>query len=176
MSDQLALLDAEETFTDLMRRLAAEVSQTRPFRVLLTGSRTWADHNTLWRVLEEIHAQRPDMVVVHGACYPREDDDGDRPDMSADWLAHVWCTAWNIPDEPHPADWDAPCRSGCSHGYKVRADQRPYCPAVGNYRNQDMVDLGADLCAAFQVGSSTGTADCMRRARRAGIPTKRFPS
>ncbi len=174
MVEQATLLDSEETFTALVWRLAAEVPQGRPFRVLVTGSRTWADRDLLWWALDEILAARPGMVVVHGECYPPEQG-GVRPSESADWLAHLWCVAAGVPDEPHPADWDAPCRPTCRHGYKVRADRTPYCPAVGNYRNQHMVDLGADLCVAFQVGASRGTADCMHRARRAGIPTRRWP-
>lgn len=170
---QLAILSVEETFADLARSLRAPSG--RPFRLLVTGSRVWADKALLWRVLDAIHAQHPDMVVVHGECYPPEED-GARPDKSADWLAHLWCLDRGVPDEPHPADWDAPCRPTCKHGYAIRRDRTPYCPAVGNYRNQDMVDLGADFCAGFQVGASRGTADCMRRARRAGIPTRRWTS
>lgn len=40
--------------------------------------------------------------------------------------------------------------------------------AAGPLRNQRMVDAGADLCIAFPGGN--GTADCVRRARKAGIP------
>jgi hypothetical protein len=58
---------------------------------------------------------------------------------------------WPTP-EAHPADWDR-------HG-----------PPAGGRRNQLMVDLGADVCLAFPGPTSTGTWDCVRRARAAGIP------
>lgn len=54
------------------------------------------------------------------------------------------------PAEPHPADW--------SRGLGAGFD-----------RNQDMVDLGADVCLAFPMPGSRGTWDCVRRARLAGI-------
>lgn len=44
-----------------------------------------------------------------------------------------------------------------------------YCPMAGLYRNQEMVDLGADVVLAFQRNGSRGTQDCMDRARRAGL-------
>lgn len=53
--------------------------------------------------------------------------------------------------EPHPADWD-------THG-----------PAAGPIRNAEMISLGADLVIAFP-SNGPGTADCKRRAVRAGIP------
>lgn len=40
--------------------------------------------------------------------------------------------------------------------------------AAGPIRNQEMVDAGPDVVVAFPGGS--GTADCVRRARKAGIP------
>ena len=44
-------------------------------------------------------------------------------------------------------------------------------PAAFHIRNQEMVDAGADLLIAFPGG--TGTADCIRRAEKAGIPVRR---
>lgn len=38
------------------------------------------------------------------------------------------------------------------------------------HRNQHMVDLGADLCLAFAQSWASGTGQCARMARRAGIP------
>jgi hypothetical protein len=54
---------------------------------------------------------------------------------------------WEI--EAHPADWTTRGR------------------AAGPLRNQEMIDSGGDLVLAFPGGN--GTADCVRRARRAGI-------
>lgn len=41
-------------------------------------------------------------------------------------------------------------------------------------RNQEMVDLGADLCIAYPLPEGSGTQDCIRRAVKAKIPTLVF--
>lgn len=40
-------------------------------------------------------------------------------------------------------------------------------------RNQQMVELGADVCVGFRLkdASNHGTTDCYTKAIRAGIPT-----
>jgi len=42
--------------------------------------------------------------------------------------------------------------------------------AAGPIRNQEMVDLGADVVFAFPLGESRGTNDCIQRAVKANIP------
>lgn len=59
----------------------------------------------------------------------------------------------NVVIERHPADWAA-------HG-----------KFAGPKRNQEMVDLGADICLAFPKGESRGTRGCVKMAKVAGIPT-----
>jgi predicted polyphosphate/ATP-dependent NAD kinase len=77
---------------------------------------------------------------------------GDCP--GADRLADREARDLGLTVEPHPADW--------SQG-----------PKAGPIRNQKMIDAGADLVIAFAGG--TGTADCVRRARKAGIPVREEP-
>lgn len=129
---------------------------SRPYRLLLTGSRHHEDKALIWGVLDEYHAAHPDMVVVHGACYPKQNKRGNRPDTSADWLAHLWCETRGVPDEPHPADWSIGLRAG-------------------PVRNQAMVELGASVCVGFPIDFSAGTFGCMRMAKAAGIPVRRWP-
>ncbi|MFY1595427.1 hypothetical protein [Micromonospora sp. WMMD737] len=152
------------------------------YRLLVTGSRDWdnlvrfrqeMDQQT--RVAVEAGASR--LVVVHGACYPSPlRPSGVRPHRSADWLAHMWVTLLFHPlpvdEEPHPARWTAQCRPAtCQPNHRrTRGRGRSICPTAGNYRNQHMVDLGADRAVAFWLGGSTGTKDCIGRARSAGIP------
>lgn len=69
-------------------------------------------------------------------------------DEWADFLAR-YVLEWRV--EPYPADW--------------RLGRR-----AGPLRNQAMVDSGADLVIAFPGGR--GTADCVRRAKAAGIPVR----
>lgn len=75
--------------------------------------------------------------------------------LGADSLAGREAAALGLSIEPRPAEWDR-------HG-----------KAAGPIRNQEMVDAGADLLIAF--GGGVGTADCIRRARKAGIPVRQEP-
>lgn len=127
-------------------------------RVLITGSRHWADYRTLALALSIQVAGCSTVTVVHGGA------------SGADALAgkyaqkHPKCV-----EEVHLADWNAPCADYCKHTPRFRVTGEPYCPAAGVIRNQTMVDLGADICLAFPLGESKGTRDCMRRAEAAGI-------
>ena len=84
-----------------------------------------------------------EVTLVSGAC-----------PTGADLLAEVFAkrAGWEV--ERHPADWDKRGK------------------AAGPLRNQEMVDLGADVCVAFPLGESRGTRDCMSRAEGAGIPVR----
>lgn len=121
---------------------------TRAKRILVTGSRNWTDKHAIGRALFDQFLESPvgaSFVVVHGDC-----------PTGADAQAKAIIEAWgrnnsHIHQESHPADWD-------THG-----------KAAGPLRNQEMVDLGADVCLAFPLGDSRGTRDCMRRADAAGI-------
>lgn len=132
-------------------------------RLLVTGSRKWSDRMVVYRALnryiaehcqmgydyqgEPVDYDKSDVTIVHGAC-----------PTGADVIADDWAIANGLDPERHPADWD-------KHGR-----------AAGPIRNQEMVDLGADLCYAFLKGDSRGTKDCARRAEKAGIPVIRFYS
>lgn len=155
----------------------------RPFRLLVTGSRDWTDTVLLREVLDDIavtacQAGATELVVVHGACYPSAERSSNvRPHRSADWLAQLWVTRLTHPltvrPEPHPAAWTAPCRSTCRPGHRRERRSGSICPYAGKYRNQLMVDLGADLGVAFWLNQSSGTGDCISRMKRAGIRVRR---
>ena len=70
----------------------------------------------------------------------------------ADSLAAEMWTTWGCPTEAHPADW------------------KRYGKGAGPIRNQEMLDSGIDLVIAFPGGR--GTADMVRRARKAGIEVR----
>jgi YspA, cpYpsA-related SLOG family len=115
----------------------------QPFRLLVTGSRTWDDAHTIEQALAVILDRHPESVLlVHGAC-PR----------GADAIAAAYAArtpGYRI--EAHPADW------------------RRYGLAAGYRRNAEMIALGADGCAAFVRGGSPGSSSAVRLARAAGIP------
>ena len=137
-----------------------------PSRILVTGPRLWRDR----------------------AIIPAALDD-----------AEGWIRAWVSPSGPltlvhgYAKGWDTLCaieaerRGWTPEGH--RADWRPggtFDRAGGRKRNQHMADLGADVaiagilpcaedaCTRPQPHNTHGTADCIRRLKRAGIPVLRF--
>lgn len=116
-------------------------------RILITGSRDWADRNTINTVLSRTWWQLGrdfNTVLVHGAA------------RGADTIAAELWAEQGLPTEAHPADW------------------RAWGKRAGTLRNELMVDLGADICLAFPMSGSVGTRHCMRIAEAAGIPVKSF--
>lgn len=116
-----------------------------PYRVLVTGSRTWDDEQGLR--LELIAATTPHLpgaVIVHGAC-----------PTGADAMADLWASDMAVDVERHPADWSL----GKSAGFR---------------RNAEMVQAGADLCLAFIKDGSRGATHCADLAEKADIPVRRY--
>lgn len=122
---------------------------TTPLRALVTGSRKFSHLPTVQAALQAVALEHPNrlVIVVHGAAQGA--------DRLADTVARR--RPHQFTAEPHPAEWRRP------DGSTNRA--------AGIARNQEMVNLGADVCLAFyQRGEENrGTSDCVRRARAAGI-------
>ncbi|WP_030506404.1 DUF2493 domain-containing protein [Microbispora rosea] len=152
-----------------------------PYRVLITGSRSWKDLDVVRDALVQARYQaNGPMVVVHGAC-----------PTGADAIADWWCrrfTHLGITRERHPADWDTCAGPKCTPTHRLkRRDGSTYCPTAGHLRNQLMVDLGADVCLAFVLPctqrtcrkpkphGSHGASDAIDRAEKAGIHVERWP-
>lgn len=114
-------------------------------RILVTGSRTWADYPRVVAAIAEAAGRaNTTPVVIHGAA------------RGADTLAATAARSLGIEVEEHPANWEA-------HGR-----------AAGILRNRLMVDLGADVCLAFIRDDSRGATHCAALAESRGIPTRRF--
>lgn len=112
-------------------------------RILVTGSRKWADADIIHAALEDAGKRlgfHPTTILVHG----------DAP--GADTIARDYWRWCGLVDEPHPADWALGKRAG-------------------PLRNEQMVLAGADLCLAFPIGQSKGTRHCLKAAQQAGITT-----
>lgn len=150
----------------------------KPYRILITGSRDWADEELIRHQLTRawLTVKGP-FVVVHGEC-----------PTGADWLAADWVANMreaemgDVREEAHPADWDH-CVDACPQGHrktKRRHDAvhpgvcSDYCPSAGPRRNRELVKLGADLCLAFIKDGSRGASHTAGLAEAAGIPTRRF--
>lgn len=95
-------------------------------------------------VYDMLNVEEP-TVVVHGDC-----------PIGADAYAAGWCNLHDVPQRRYPADW------------------RTHGRAAGPIRNQQMLDAEQpDLVLAFRSrGTSRGTDDMIRRAKRAGVPVR----
>lgn len=122
-------------------------------RVLVTGSRKWTNAQLIYEVMREIHmtaTERPTLVSGH--C----------PD-GADAIAEAIAEAplhWNV--ELHPAIWRRP--------------DGTFDRSAGFRRNEEMVNLGADVCIAFIKNRSRGATHTADLAAKAGIPLKVYRS
>lgn len=83
------------------------------------------------------YAKRPMPTIVHGDA------------AGADTQAKEVARALGLTAEAHPASW------------------RELGPIAGSVRNQQMIDLGADLVIAFPGGR--GTRHCIRQALKANM-------
>lgn len=115
----------------------------QPFRLLVTGGRTWDDTPVIEHALAAILVHHPEgVLLVHGAC-PR----------GADAITAAYAVrTLGYRVEQHPADWHR------------------YGRAAGQLRNAKMIAQGADGCIAFLRGASPGTMAAIRLARAAGMP------
>ena len=119
-------------------------------RILITGSRDWPDPDIIARAILELNDNNQldwdTLVIVHGDC-----------PTGADAMAEQFAQRYDVQTERHPADWKA------------------FGKFAGPKRNQEMVDLGANVCLAFPMAGSRGTMHCIKAAKAAGIPVKIYP-
>lgn len=130
----------------------------------LTGSRRWPDVPLLETTLylawhDALEIGYTGIELMYGCA------DG------ADTIGDEWATANGILRRRRPADWEGPCAPECQPGHRRRNRRgTEYCPLAGHRRNQGMVDEKPLLFVAASYQNSSGTADCARRAKKAGIP------
>lgn len=134
----------------------------------LTGSRRWTDRQYLEDTLVQVWHDAlavgyTGIELMHGCA------------EGADTIGHEWAFRTGFLIRERPADWEGPCGPECQLGHRRRNWRgTEYCPLAGHRRNQQMVDEQPVLFVAAQCQGSTGTADCMRRAKAAGIPVHRI--
>lgn len=146
----------------------------------LTGSRRWLDvpllEDTLYLVWHDaLQIGYDGIELIHGDAR-----DG------ADAVGDAWATRNGIPRRRRPADWEGPCAPDCRPGHRRPRRNSTFCPQAGHRRNQTMIDerpvlfvaaptpCALPACRTKQPHDSHGTADCMRRAKAAGIPVHRI--
>ena len=115
-------------------------------RILITGSRDWADVVMMrevlaWAARRGMAEGGESVTLVHGGA------------RGADGLAGRLAEELGWTVEVHPAEW-----SKLGKG-------------AGMARNAKMVGLGADVVLAFPTKSSRGTWNAVKLARAEGLPT-----
>ncbi len=111
-------------------------------RIIVCGTRTFADGDLLFRTLDRLTRQLRKVTVVSGRA------------PGADLLGEAWAKARGHIIDPFPADWGR-------HGKRA-----------GRIRNEAMAHScrpGKGACVAFWDGSSRGTRDMIARARARGL-------
>jgi hypothetical protein len=117
-------------------------------RVIVTGSRRWAEDWQVFKALTDVFDEHGAFELIHGAC-----------STGADQLAHRWFEAGGralgCTEQRYPAAWERG-------------------PQAGPERNRRMVEAGAELVLAFPLPGGSGTQHTMQLAREAGIEIKEF--
>jgi hypothetical protein len=123
-------------------------------KVIVTGSREFADHALVWSVLDELYDDYDGLILVHGDCPTGADRHAD------DWARSRQNDTWHIRIEPHPPDYG-----------------RYGSPRAQHIRNAEIAHSGATLVLAFFApppATNNGTAECVKLARRAGIAVREY--
>lgn len=131
--------------------------QLLPYRIQVTGWRHWP--RTASYVVHAVLAELARDALRTGQ--PVMVRDGQCPYGGVDDYAYEW----------------SQYTSGVS-GQRVPAQWAEFGQAAGSIRNQAMVNMGADVCAAFPGPPTlkySGTQDCADRARKAGIMVVTVP-
>lgn len=119
--------------------------------ILVCGDRHWKDREMIEReitaVQSEFDVDNDEVVIVEGEA------------NGADKMARQYAVQVGIPVHPYPAQWSRFGRS------------------AGPIRNQWMLDEEhPDLVLAFHddLANSSGTADMIEKAEKAGIPVRKI--
>lgn len=131
------------------------------YRILVTGSRSWPD-----RLPESAAVHR----AIHNAALKLVPD-------PAVWDVDGWMPRWPMITLVHgdARGFDAIAKRCGEHLGMAIDPHRPNYQRDGDraplVRNQEMVDLGADVCVAGPMGAGwSGTRHCMKAAAKARIP------
>lgn len=115
---------------------------TTPYRLIVAGSRSFADYPFMVERLDHYTQSRPDLLILSGTA-AGADRLGERYALTHDHQLQLW-----------PADWD---RFGRSAGYRRNADMAAHADALvvfwdGQSRGTShMIDLGRSAGLAVRV-------------------------
>lgn len=120
-------------------------------RVLVCGTRYYSD-GLKFLIQSELERRKDIKVIIEGGAKGADS-------LAAEWACATQGCQGAVELETYPAEWN-------KHG-----------PSAGPKRNQRMLDEGKpDLVLAFHTdpGLGKGTADMVRRAKKAGVPVEVF--
>lgn len=113
-------------------------------RLLVCGSRTYADRTTMWNVLDGVHREHYVGLLINGAA------------AGADTLGKEWADENDVPTSDYPAHWEYGKGAGPIRNKLMLTEAKP------------------DLVLAFidkPLPESRGTAHMCKIARAAGVET-----
>lgn len=124
-----------------------ETTDKRP-TVLVCGGRNYSNRGLVFKTLDEIGPK----AVVHGACGVDADDPYWLDMKGADDIADDWACRRGVEKHRRPAAWKRLGRK------------------AGPIRNQQMLDeFAGRIALVVAFPGESGTADMVRRAKKAGI-------
>jgi hypothetical protein len=112
-------------------------------KLLVCGSRLWANRQFLYKVLDALHEKEKIQILIEGES------------RGADAMARDWAVKNKVSLRKFPAKWDS------------------YGNGAGPVRNQLMLDKGApDRVLAFHndIAGSRGTKDMVKKSLAAMVP------
>ncbi len=109
--------------------------------IIVTGGRKFYDRRAIFKALDDLHARREITLVVDGKC-----------PTGADPIGNAWAVDRGVGFKRCPADWTR------------------FGKAAGAIRNSQMLKLvGPDNVVVVAFPGGPGTADMVKKARRAGV-------
>ncbi len=136
--------------------------------VIVCGSRRLTDGAFVFDNLDIIHARQNITLLVEGGQRTSDKDDRSKIIGGADYFAFMWAAARGIPHRTEPAAWNDLSHSDAQ--IRKNPNGVKYDARAGGRRNQLMIDkYNPTRCIGFPIGSSPGTRDMLKRARRAGL-------
>lgn len=111
--------------------------------LIVTGGRDYEDRDTVFHVLDAIHAKCRISRIIHGKCR-----------TGADRWAAEWCVCRGVEQKPYPV---------------TDEEWRTVGRRAGPLRNARMFDENPDVNGVVAFPGGAGTRDCAEQGRRRGV-------
>ena len=127
-------------------------------KVLVTGSRDWADPEAIER---EFRKLPQGTIIIHGAC-----------PTGADALADKIAMKMGFKIRRYPADWNA--ELAATGSARAAGPKRNARMIKDEHPDKDGKPIDFGLAFTRDMSRSRGTKNCVERARSAGIKVEVF--